>query len=189
VSARALYVTDAVPIFSCIIADNLNCCDMLLSRGDGGLEYWATKNVLLLRRDPNTAFEEHYSSIGGDGRVGRIDPRRRRHPKVVLGSVGRFVEGGPPAYGDLIGNHADAFRASMSANKVRTRRVRKREEMAGHKFHVGQVVQICAAPHRPRSACKIMRLLPAERGEPEYEVRLAGEPYNRIAQERDLYEP
>lgn len=62
--------------------------------------------------------------------------------------------------------------------------------MAGHKYRVGQAVDF-TPPSRsvvPASsrAYKILRLLPYERGERMYRIKSITEPYERIADERDL---
>jgi hypothetical protein len=58
----------------------------------------------------------------------------------------------------------------------------------GHKFYVGQVVQMNAGPNRNGGPCEIVRLLPAESGEPRYEVKLPGEAHYRVAPESDLFD-
>jgi hypothetical protein len=60
--------------------------------------------------------------------------------------------------------------------------------MATHKFTVGQTVRLVAIHNRVKAGvCEIIRLRPLERGhEPGYLIKMAGEPYERVAAESEL---
>ena len=61
--------------------------------------------------------------------------------------------------------------------------------MAQHKFKIGQIVDF--APSRPGVATpgrqyEIIRLLPADGGEPQYRVKSKSVPFERVAKESEL---
>ncbi|MDX2158823.1 MAG: hypothetical protein SFW09_20160 [Hyphomicrobiaceae bacterium] len=60
--------------------------------------------------------------------------------------------------------------------------------MAIHKYRIGQ--QLNYKPPRSAgvraSACKIVRLLPAEDGEPQYRIKCTNEPVERVVKENAL---
>jgi hypothetical protein len=61
--------------------------------------------------------------------------------------------------------------------------------MTTHKYKVGQPVDFRAGrfgvPASPREY-KIMRLLPPDGDDPLYRIKSAGEPFERVAREREL---
>lgn len=58
-----------------------------------------------------------------------------------------------------------------------------------HKFKVGQAAHFTGVrPGHAASvqACKIVRLMPSEKGAPIYRIKCVSEPFERIAKEFDL---
>ena len=57
-----------------------------------------------------------------------------------------------------------------------------------HKFHVGETVTMSPATSRnvPGGVYEVIKRLPDNRGEPEYRIRSANEPHERVARESEL---
>jgi hypothetical protein len=57
-----------------------------------------------------------------------------------------------------------------------------------HKFHVGETVTVSPSRNRnvPGGACVVTKHLPDNDDEPEYRIRSANEPYERVARESEL---
>lgn len=56
-----------------------------------------------------------------------------------------------------------------------------------HKFKIGQTVEIQPVHNRVKGGpCEIVRLMPLEGAEPEYQIKRVGEPYQRVAGESNL---
>jgi len=90
-----------------------------------------------------------------------------------------------PAVGDEFARdpelhmHSEAVGSAMALETI----------MTSHKFKVGEAVAFhparLAMPASPHEY-KIVRLLPAEGGDPLYRIRSAAEPFDRVAKEREL---
>jgi hypothetical protein len=61
-------------------------------------------------------------------------------------------------------------------------------DVQSHKFAIGQnvVMKRCAAHQTPTDTFEIVRLLPAERDNPQYRIRSLRDGHERVAVESDL---
>ena len=57
-----------------------------------------------------------------------------------------------------------------------------------HKFHVGEMVTLSPATSRnvPGGVYQVIKRLPETGGEPEYRIKSANEPHERVARESEL---
>jgi hypothetical protein len=59
--------------------------------------------------------------------------------------------------------------------------------MTAHRFKIGQTLMNQAVHNRVKGGpCEVVRLMPLEGSEPGYQIKRAGEPYQRVVGESEL---
>jgi hypothetical protein len=58
--------------------------------------------------------------------------------------------------------------------------------MPSHKFKVGDIVALIPGRNVPGGFFEVVKQLPGSSGEPEYRIKNANEPHERVARESEL---